>query len=204
MNTATMINLSLVPLCMAVLVQGWRIDRRMKAFRNATLTDGIMSLEHATAQARGVLGELKRVLATDGIAQANTIAEAEAMRDELSMMVGIGNAVAERIVAAAAQPEQKAGARTGRKRAVKAEAATDAATGEKVVEKAAGKAPARKAAAPRKSRARKAPARTTAPIQKADPLVEAAIAAAIAEAGELSAEIVMHPARAANAQRAAA
>ncbi|MFC0686532.1 DUF6468 domain-containing protein [Novosphingobium clariflavum] len=201
MNTATMINFTLVPICTAVMVQGWRIDRRMKAFRNAPLTEGVASLERATAQARAVLGELKRVLATDGVAQARTIADAEAMRDELADMVGIGNAVADRIVAAT---ELSAATRKpARKPAAKADTADDAAGEEKV---------AAKRTTTRRKPVRKAATRTAKPKVAApkvvaatmDDGVEAAIAAAVAEAKELSAEIVMHPAARANRKRAAA
>ena len=191
MNTATMINFTLVPICTAVMVQGWRIDRRMKSFRNAPLTEGVASLERATAQARAVLGELKRVLATDGAAQARTIVEAEAMRDELADMVGIGNAVADRIVAAT---KMSAAKKTTRKPAAKAETV--------VVDAAEEKVAAKRAAKPRKPRTRTAKPKVAAP--QADLGIEATIAAAVAEAKELSAEIVMHPSARAGGKRAAA
>lgn len=201
MNTATVINLSLIPLCTAVMVQGWRIDRRMRAFRNAPLTEGVASLERATAQARAVLGELKRVLATDGMAQARTIADAEAMRDELADMVGIGNAVADRILSAS---EQSAAKKTARKPAAK----TVTAEGEEAAEKTTARRSTTRRAATRKAAPKTAkPKVAAAAVAKpqADAGVEAAIAAAVAEAKELSAEIVMHPsARAASRKRAAA
>ncbi|WP_395328441.1 DUF6468 domain-containing protein [Novosphingobium sp. BL-8H] len=202
MNTATMINFTLIPLCSAVMVQGWRIDRRMRAFRNAPLTEGVASLERATAQARAVLGELKRVLATDGMAQARTIADAEAMRDELADMVGIGNAVADRIVAAT---EMSAPKKTTRKPAAK----TDVVAGEAGEEKVAAKRTA--SGGVRKTRTRTAKPKVVKPkvaapkiaaVAAADDGVEAAIAAAVAEAKEISAEIVMHPS--ARRKRAAA
>ncbi|HUD95460.1 MAG TPA: hypothetical protein VMR39_28170, partial [Sphingobium sp.] len=49
------------------------------------------------------------VLATEVVAQSRAAASSEALRDELSVMVGIGNAVADRIMdAVAAQNEAKA------------------------------------------------------------------------------------------------
>ncbi|WP_395391357.1 DUF6468 domain-containing protein [Novosphingobium sp. BL-8A] len=196
MNTATMINFTLIPLCSAVMVQGWRIDRRMRAFRNAPLTEGVASLERATAQARAVLGELKRVLATDGMAQARTIADAEAMRDELADMVSIGNAVADRIVAANQQSVAK---KTARKPAAKADVVADDAAEEKV---AAKRTSTRGGA--RKTRTRTVKPKVVTPkiAAAAEDGVEAAIAAAVAEAKEISAEIVMHPS--ARRKRAAA
>jgi hypothetical protein len=188
-NTATMINFTLIPLCSAVMVQGWRIDRRMRAFRNAPLTEGVASLERATAQARAVLGELKRVLATDGMAQARTIADAEAMRDELADMVSIGNAVADRIVAA---NQQSAVKKTTRKPAAK----TDVVAGDAAEEKVAAKRTSTRGGA-RKTRTRTVKPKVVTPkiaaAAAADDGVEAAIAAAVAEAKEISAEIVMHP-----------
>lgn len=192
MNTATMINFTLVPICTAVMVQGWRIDRRMKSFRNAPLTEGVASLERATAQARAVLGELKRVLATDGAAQARTIVEAEAMRDELADMVGIGNAVADRIVTAT---KLSAAKKTTRKPAAKAETVVEDAAEEKVA--------AKRSTTRRKPRTRTAKPKVAAAAQ-VDLGIEATIAAAVAEAKELSAEIVMHPSARAGGKRAAA
>lgn len=102
MTFATSINAVLVVVCLAVLIQSWRMERRMKAFRETQLSESVVQLDRATAQARTVLGELKKLLATDGLAHASALSTAEALRDELSVMVGIGNAVAERIMEAAA------------------------------------------------------------------------------------------------------
>ncbi len=98
---ANAINAVLVVSCSAVLVQSWRMDRRMKTFREVQLAEGVNQIERATMQARRVLSDLKQLLATEGMAQSNVLASAEAMREELSMMVGIGNSVAERIMDAA-------------------------------------------------------------------------------------------------------
>jgi hypothetical protein len=58
----------------------------------------VAALDMATGQARAVLSEMKETLRTDGAAHARTVAQGEAMREELTVMVGIANAVAERIL----------------------------------------------------------------------------------------------------------
>lgn len=95
---ATVTNLILIGLCPAVLVQSARVMRSFHDVKSGDLGDTVKSLDRATTQARVVLAELKELLSTDGAANARTIALGENLRDELSVMVGIGNAVAERIM----------------------------------------------------------------------------------------------------------
>lgn len=102
MTFATFTNLLLMALCVAVLVQSARMMRSFKAIKTGDLGETVKQLDRATAQARTVLGELKDILSTDGAASVRTIQSGETLRDELSVMVGIGNAVAERIMDAAA------------------------------------------------------------------------------------------------------
>lgn len=103
MSFATVSDLALGLLCVAVLVQNLRVMRNFQAIRSGDLGATVQSLDRATAQARAVLADLKQILATDGAANARAIASGESLRDELSVMVGIGNAVAERIMEAAAR-----------------------------------------------------------------------------------------------------
>lgn len=110
MTFATIINVALMLLCVAVLVQSARMMRSFRAIKSGDLGDMVKSLDNATAQARTVLGELRELLATDGAANARSIASGEALRDELSVMVGIGNAVAERIMEAASTTGERANA----------------------------------------------------------------------------------------------
>ncbi len=135
MTFATFTNLVLMLLCVAVLVQCARMMRSFNAIKSGDLGETVKQLDRATAQARGVLAELKTILATDGAATTRTIASGETLRDELSVMVGIGNAVAERIMDAAAN----AGARMKEEQQVEARLKP-------------GKAPAK--AAPRKRAAK--------------------------------------------------
>ncbi|ARS28952.1 DUF6468 domain-containing protein [Sphingomonas sp. KC8] len=102
MTFATFTNILLMALCVAVLVQSARMMRAFKAIQTGDLGETVKQLDRATAQARTVLAELKDILATDGAASVRTIQSGETLRDELSVMVGIGNAVAERIMDAAA------------------------------------------------------------------------------------------------------
>lgn len=102
-------NLILMLLCVAVIVQTLRMAKGIRDIRSSSLNESVTQLDRATGQARAVLTELKALLATDATAQSRAIADGEALRDELSLMVGIGNAVAERIMeAATAQNEAKA------------------------------------------------------------------------------------------------
>jgi len=96
----------------------------------------VTQIDRATSQARVVLGDLKRVLSTDGAAQASAIAAAEEIRDELTLMVGIGNAVADRIMDAAAQTPKVEEA-TPKKRAVRKPRAAKPKTAAKTAPKAA-------------------------------------------------------------------
>lgn len=102
MTFATFTNILLMALCVAVLVQSARMMRAFKAIQTGDLGETVKQLDRATGQARTVLAELKDILATDGAASVRTIQSGETLRDELSVMVGIGNAVAERIMDAAA------------------------------------------------------------------------------------------------------
>ncbi|HWW65150.1 MAG TPA: DUF6468 domain-containing protein [Sphingomonadaceae bacterium] len=113
MTFATFMNLVVAILCVAVVLQSMRMTRNIQAIKSGDLGETVKSLDNATAQAREVLAKLKDVLTTDGAANVRTIASGETLRDELSVMVGIGNAVAERIMeAAAAAGERKEEAAT--------------------------------------------------------------------------------------------
>lgn len=147
MTFAIFINLLLALLCAAVLVQSARMMRSFNAIRSGDLAETVKQLDRATAQARGVLAELKTILATDGAATTRTIASGETLRDELSVMVGIGNAVAERIMEAASnagdrmKEEQKAAVRTAPKGGAKPATRPSAKSAAKSVP---GQAPAAK------------------------------------------------------------
>jgi hypothetical protein len=136
----------------AVIVQSVRLTKSFQTIRSSTLDESIAQLDRSTGQAKAVLAELKTLLSTDGVAQTRAIKDGEVLRDELSVMVGIGNAVAERIMEAVASQNT---------------ARQDDALREGVEESATGAEPAVAAAAPsgcqsRRSSVRKARSRDTA------------------------------------------
>jgi hypothetical protein len=133
MTFTTLTNLVLVLLCIAVLAQSARVMRSFRAVKAGDLGDTVKSLDRATTQARIVLAEMKDLLSTDGAANARNIASGESLRDELSVMVGIGNAVAERILDAATAAE-----------AARASVESQASTAGVVPHKPAGRATRRK------------------------------------------------------------
>lgn len=106
MTFVTLINAIMIVLCVAVIVQTMRMAKSLRDIRTSALNESVARLEHATDQARAVLGHMKTLLATEVVAQGRAVAASEALRDELSVMVGIGNAVAERIVEAAATQKE--------------------------------------------------------------------------------------------------
>lgn len=109
MTFVTFSNAMMMLLCLAVIVQTLRVSKSIRDLRSTPLGDGVAQLERATAQARAVLGELRSLLANETLAQNRAAANSEALREELAVMVGIGNSVADRIMeAVAAQNEAKA------------------------------------------------------------------------------------------------
>jgi hypothetical protein len=101
MTFATITNLVLGALCVIVVIQSLRMVRGVQEIRSLSLDESVAQLDRATDRAQMVLTELKRALESATTAQNRAIVDGEALRDELSVMVGIGNAVAERIMEAA-------------------------------------------------------------------------------------------------------
>lgn len=102
MEFATFTNIITVIFCLAVLVQSVRMMRSLEAVKGAgaALPEMIQGLDAASAQAGKVLAELKETLRTEGSANARVLAQAVEMRDELSVMVGVANATADRLLEA--------------------------------------------------------------------------------------------------------
>ena len=86
--------------CSAVLVQSVRMMRSLRAVKDGALTEVVGALDKSTAQARVVLSELRETL-HDCATSARSLADAREIAEELSVMIGIANASAERIVEAA-------------------------------------------------------------------------------------------------------
>ncbi|MFZ5746642.1 MAG: DUF6468 domain-containing protein [Pseudomonadota bacterium] len=100
MNIAMTTNILTMVLCIAVLVQSVRMMRSLRTVKDGALTQVVDALEKATAQARSVLSDMKTTLGRDCAENARLIDEAKALRDELSVMIGIADSTAERIVEA--------------------------------------------------------------------------------------------------------
>jgi len=94
-------NVITILFCLAVLVQSVRLARSLRQVRESQLDRTVGALDDATARARGVLSEMKATLSTEGAANAVSLREAKEVREELHVMVGIANAMAERLMEAA-------------------------------------------------------------------------------------------------------
>lgn len=109
MTFATIINVVFSALCVIVVIQSMRMMKGVRELRDVSLDQSVKQMDAATARAQAVLTELKMVLGSAASTHSRTVAEGEALRDELSVMIGIGNSVADRIVeVAAAQNGPKA------------------------------------------------------------------------------------------------
>jgi hypothetical protein len=100
MNFATVADLGTMILCAAVLVQSVRMMRSLKAVRGGAIVEVVTLLDRSTAEARMVLSELKTALG-DCAGAAKALADGHAIADELTVMVGIANASADRMADAA-------------------------------------------------------------------------------------------------------
>jgi len=123
MTFATFTNIIVIVIGAAVLVQSVRMMRSIQAVKEAGLKQMVEALDKATAQARLVLADMKDTLRTEGAANARTVAEGETIRDELTVMIGIANAAAERMLETLESakpatpkpaPAKRAGARAGK------------------------------------------------------------------------------------------
>lgn len=114
MTFAVVSNIVTMILCIAVLIQSVRLMRAFDTVKGGALTDVVGALDASTSEARRVLGKLTELLRGDLAVTARTIADGKAMIDELTVMTGIANAIAERIVdAASASNRPAAGAGDG-------------------------------------------------------------------------------------------
>lgn len=101
MSYAVLADVVTMGFCSAVLVQSVRMMRSLQTVKDGALTQVVDALDKATVQARAVLGDLKQTLQTDCVAHARAVAEGREMAEELTVMIGIANASAERIMEAA-------------------------------------------------------------------------------------------------------
>ena len=101
MTFATMTNIATMILCIAVLIQTVRLMALLATVKGGALTDMIKALNVATHEARQVMAGLSALLQTDVAQTSRTLVEGKTMVEELTIMTGIANAIAERIVDAA-------------------------------------------------------------------------------------------------------
>jgi len=98
MSLALMSQLITIVLCIGVIVQATRMMRELKAVTNGDMSAVVTGLDRATLQASAVLADLKRTLGTDGAALAQALADGQELQEELTMLIGIANSMAERLV----------------------------------------------------------------------------------------------------------
>jgi len=108
MTLSWLTNIALIVLSVGVLVQTARLMVLFRRFKQTSLTETVSALEKATHSAQVVLDNLRTFLSVEARAQTATATSAAqmrdelgALRDELSVMVEVGNSVAERIEGAA-------------------------------------------------------------------------------------------------------
>ncbi|WP_197054276.1 hypothetical protein [Sphingomonas sp. 37zxx] len=106
MNFSILTDILTMIFCSAVLVQSVRLMRYLRAMKETDLASMVAALDTATGEAKAVLADLQRTLRVDCAANARAIATGTAMREELTVMAGIADAVAERIVEAVEQTKQ--------------------------------------------------------------------------------------------------
>ena len=98
MNFAMLANVLTMIFCSAVLVQSVRMMRCLRTVKDGALTKTVEALEQATGQARAVLSDMKATLGGEYADNARLVEDARGLRDELSMMIGLADSAAERIV----------------------------------------------------------------------------------------------------------
>lgn len=101
MTFAVSTNIATMILCIAVLIQTVRLMRALDTVKSGALTDVVTALDKSTGEARRVLGKMTDLMRGEVALTSRTLGEGRAMIEELTVMTGIANAIAERIVNAA-------------------------------------------------------------------------------------------------------
>tara|TARA_B110001454_G_C12670493_1_gene413537 strand:- start:94 stop:462 length:369 start_codon:yes stop_codon:yes gene_type:complete len=97
MNITIMSQLLLAILCGGVIVQTVRLMRRLALVADGRLGEAVAALDSATREARNVLSGLRQALGGDGAAVAREVLAARELSEELRLMIGIADAMAERL-----------------------------------------------------------------------------------------------------------
>lgn len=98
MTIAVISDIATMLFCSAVLVQTVRLMRCLQVIRGGELTGVVKALDTSTMEARRVVGRLGELLNRDVATTARSLDEGKSMIEELTIMTGIANAIAERIV----------------------------------------------------------------------------------------------------------
>ena len=105
MTYAIMSQLLLGILCVGVMVQTVRLMRRLALIADGRLGEAVSALDSATREARTVLSGLRQALGGDGAAVARDVMAARALSEELRVMIGIADAMAERLAESGSSSE---------------------------------------------------------------------------------------------------
>lgn len=97
MNVTIMSQLLLAILCGGVIVQTVRLMQRLRMVADGRLGEAVTALDTATREARNVLSGLRQALGGDGAAVAREVMAARELSEELRVMIGIADAMAERL-----------------------------------------------------------------------------------------------------------
>lgn len=117
MTTAQVTSMILIVLCSGVMFQTLRLTKLLRDMRPSEFAKIIAPIDQSTAASRAMLDELRLSLAAEAEEQAATLEssmkvrrELDALREELSIIIGVGDSVADRITAAigAATPTKPA------------------------------------------------------------------------------------------------
>lgn len=107
MTTGQVTSMILIVLCSGVMFQTLRLTRLLRAMRPSEFAKVIAPIDQSTAASRAMLDELRLSLAAEAEEQAATLEsslkvrrELDALREELSIIIGVGDSVADRITAA--------------------------------------------------------------------------------------------------------
>ncbi|MBB6122772.1 DUF6468 domain-containing protein [Sphingobium subterraneum] len=108
MSLTLMSNVVTAMLCVGVIVQSIRMMRRLRLVSDGQLGTMVNALDRATSQASTVLAGLRSTLSIDGAAVAQDVAAARELREELTVLIGIANSMADRLVEAGQAPKRTA------------------------------------------------------------------------------------------------
>lgn len=97
MTIAIMSQLLLAILCCGVMIQTVRLMRKLRLVADGRLGEAVTALDTATSEARTVLAGLRQALGGDGMAVAREVLAARELSEELRLMIGIADAMAERL-----------------------------------------------------------------------------------------------------------